>query len=146
MRLPKSFFKDNRLKALSHSAIFCECDCDKKWAVWMSIRLFIWCNCNAFEHVGWHMNGFHTHSCVIAMCDFIIYLYRSQSHHVNNFTKWHVKKCSPTQKESHRVNEPLIRIELQDRTAPSSNNRNFTLNGAVTRTQRYSIHYLLHFP
>ena len=60
------------MKARSHGVIFCECDCDKKWVVWMSMRLFILSDCNAFVCVMSQMNGLHTHSvrlqCVIPIC------------------------------------------------------------------------------
>ena len=75
------------------------------------MRLFIWCNCDiAVAHVcaTLHMECMPYPFCVIAMCDSNMYLYGSQSHCVNNFTKSHVKKRSRIQKESHCVNEPLI--------------------------------------
>ena len=42
--------------------LFCECDCDKKWVVWMSMILFIWCKCDVFVCTMLQKNGFHTHS------------------------------------------------------------------------------------
>ena len=58
------------------------------------MRLFIWCDCDiavtlvyAISHMEWVSYPF----CVIVMCDSNMFLYRSQSHHVNNFTKSHVK-------------------------------------------------------
>ena len=71
------------------------CDCD--------ITVTLVC---ATSYMEWASYAF----CKIAMCDSNMYLYRSQSHCVNNFTKSHVKKrikkrCR-LQKESYRVNEP----------------------------------------
>ena len=53
------------------------------------MRLFIWCNCvMAVTHVC------VSHPfCAIAMCDCNMFLYRSQSHSVNNFTKSHEKNA-----------------------------------------------------
>ena len=98
-------------KARSHGAIFfCECDCNKKWVVWMSMRLFTWCDCNAFVCAMSHMNGFHSHSvwlqCVIPIC-----IYTDCSHTMwTNSLKLQEKiviKCYRKRNKSHRVNEPL---------------------------------------
>ena len=46
--------------------VFCECDCNRKWVVWISMRLFIWCGCDYCSRICVcvlsHMNRFHTHS------------------------------------------------------------------------------------
>ena len=72
-----------RAKACSHGAILSECD----WVVWMSMRLFIWCDCNiitvsqSYLCVQRHTwNGFQMHSvrlgCAIPIC---IYTDRSRT-------------------------------------------------------------------
>ena len=74
----------------------------------MSMRLFIWCNCDIAVTLVYVMLDREWVSypfCAIMMCDSNIYLYRLQSHCLNNFTKSHVKNHSRIQKESHRVNE-----------------------------------------
>ena len=50
----------------------------------MSMRLFIWCDCDAFVCVILHMEWVPYLLCAIPIC---IDLYRSQLHGVNNFTK-----------------------------------------------------------
>ena len=79
------------VKARSHEAIFSGCGCGKKWVVWMLMRLFIWCDCNAFVCVMSHMNGFHTHS-VQLWCTIPICIYTDCSH-----TMW--TKCLKSQEK-----------------------------------------------
>ena len=55
----------------------------KKMVVLMSMRLFIRGGCDAFLCVMSHMEWVPYPFCVIVMCDSNMYLYRSQSHHVN---------------------------------------------------------------
>ena len=92
------------IKVHSHGAIFSECYCvflsnamgyvDVNGTVHMvQLRWIFVCDV-AHE---WVPHPF----CVIAMCMYL-YIYKSQSRHVNNFTKLHVKEHSRIQKESHR--------------------------------------------
>ena len=60
-----------------------------------------------------HMNEFYIMG-AICNCSVHISIYKSQSHHVNNFIKSHVKKCSHIEKESHRVNELLNNCAAQN--------------------------------
>ena len=73
---------------------FCECDCDKKWVVWMSMILFIWCDYDAFVFATSHMEPVLYLFC--GVCDSNIYQYRSQSHCVNKQPQITRKNCQKT--------------------------------------------------
>ena len=85
------------IKARSHGAIFCECDCvftshsigcvDVNGTVHM-------CDCHRFLQATSHMNGLHTHSVPLrcTICD-SYKTYESQSHSLNSFINSHVKKA-----------------------------------------------------
>ena len=97
---------------LNATAIFSKCDCNGLcWCQWycsddaMVMCFCVWCHtwigstsilCTCDVR------------CTIVMCDSKLHtcIYKSQSHHVNNFTKMHLKNRSRIHKRSHRVKKP----------------------------------------
>ena len=94
MHQPRSPYMVNErsVRILLECILVSECDCI--FLMGCVRHSLIWCNITVtlvcvMLHMEWVLYLF----CAIVMCDSDMYLYRSQSHRVNNITKSHVKNA-----------------------------------------------------